>query len=164
MKVIGILLIIIGIVSGLLGVRSYMRDGAYAKASVVVKSSVKWAEVKPNPWKSTVSIKLMLSYIRDGVPDSLEHNYSQFYSKDEPLPTIEKLKAAPPYVRYVPEEKKSEKIPNWVLVSNNGEFEGLYGRSLFVQMFTFILLGIMVRMFFRKKQVVQKPLYVEVKS
>ena len=80
MKLIAIIFIILGIISCLLGVRSYLRDDAYAKASVVVKSSVKWAEVKPNPWKSTVSIKLMLSYMRDGVPDSVEHNYSLFYS------------------------------------------------------------------------------------
>ncbi|WP_332021537.1 hypothetical protein, partial [Kaistella sp.] len=69
MRIISVILISLGILFGYFGVRSYLRDDAYAKASVVVKSSVKWAEVIPNPWKSTVSIKLMLSYMRDGVPD-----------------------------------------------------------------------------------------------
>ncbi len=142
MRVIGILFIILGIISGLLGMRSYLRDDAYAKASVVVKSSVKWAEVKPNPWKSTVNIKLMLSYMRDGVPDSLEHNYSQFYSKDEPLPTVEKLKAATPHIRYVPKGKQTKNIPDWVMVSSMQQHDGVYGRSGFNWMFKFLILGI----------------------
>lgn len=142
MKVIGIVFILLGIISGLLGVRSYLRDDSYAKESVVVKSSVKWAEVKPNPWKSTVSITLMLSYIRDGVPDSLEHNLSTFYSKDEPLPTVEKLKEATPYVRYVPKEKRSKNIPDWVMVSNGNKHDGAYGQSAFGWMFKFLILGI----------------------
>ncbi|NTS43818.1 MAG: hypothetical protein EOO13_10685 [Chitinophagaceae bacterium] len=142
MKIFGILFILLGIISGLLGVRSYMRDDAYAKASVVVKSSVKWAEVKPNPWKSTVSVKLMLSYMRDGVPDSLEHNFSKFYSKDEPLPTVEKLKEATPWVRYVPKEKRSKNIPDWVMVGSKEQHDGVYGQTGFGWMFKFLILGI----------------------
>ena len=152
MKVIGILLILLGIISGLLGVRSYLRDDAYAKASVVVKSSVKWAEVKPNPWKSTVSIKLMLSYMRDGVPDSLEHNYSQFYSKDEPLPTVEKLKEATPWVRYVPKEKRSKNIPDWVMVSNKSKHHGVYGQTGFSWMLNFLIPGIFLIIYSRVRR------------
>ncbi len=152
MRVIGTALIIIGFVSGLLGVRSYMRDDAYAKASVVVKSSVKWAEVKPNPLKSTVSIKLMLSYKRDGVPDSLEHNYSQFYSKDEPLPNVIKLKAATPHIRYVPKEKRSKNIPDWVMVSNENKHDGAYGQSAFGWMFNFMIPGIFLIIYSRVRR------------
>lgn len=152
MRIIGILLILIGIISGVLGLRSYMRDDAYAKASVVVKSSVKWAEVKPNPWKSTVRVKLMLSYMRDGVPDSLEHNYSQFYSKDEPLPTVEKLKAATPPVRYVPKEKRSKNIPDWVMVGSKDKHDGAYGQSAFGWMFKFLIVGIFLIFYSRVRR------------
>lgn len=152
MRAISILLIAIGLISGLLGVRSYLRDDAYAKASVVVKSSVRWAEVKPNPWKSTVSIKLMLSYMRDGVPDSLEHNFSKFYSKDEPLPTVEKLKEATPWVRYVPKEKRSKNIPDWVMVGGKEQHDGVYGRTGFGWMFKFLILGIILIIYSRVRR------------
>lgn len=152
MKAIGILFIIFGILSGLLGVRSYLRDDAYAKASVVVNSSVKWAEVKPNPWKSTVSIKLMLIYMRDGVADSLEHNYSQFYSKDNPLPTIEKLKAATPPIRYLPKAKRSKNIPDWVMVSSKDKHDGVYGQTGFSWMLNFLIPGIFLIIYSRVRR------------
>ena len=152
MKAIGILFIIFSILSGLFGVRSYLRDDAYAKASVVVQSSVKWAEIKPNPWKSTVSIKLMLIYMRDGVADSLEHNYSQFYSKDNPLPTIEKLKAATPHIRYVPKEKRSKNIPDWVMVSNKDKHDGVYGQTGFSWMLNFLIPGIFLIIYSRVRR------------
>lgn len=150
MRILGILLILPGIISGLLGVRSYLRDTAYARESIVVPSSVKWAEVKPNPWKSTVSIKLMLSYMRDGIPDSLEHNYSQFYSNDEPLPTVEKLKAATPHIRYVPKEKRTKNIPDWVMVSSKEQHDGVYGRSSFSWMINFFISGIFLIIYSKK--------------
>lgn len=153
MRIISIILIITGIIFGLFGVRSYWRDDAYAKASIIVKASVISAEVKPMSGKAVASIRLVLSYKRDGGLDSLEHHYSEAYSSQNPLPTVEKLKAASPCVRYVPKDKRSKMSPNWVLVSDNGEFEGWYGRSSFMQMFTFILLGIMVRMFGKKRQI-----------
>ncbi len=157
MKAIGILFIIFSILSGLLGVRSYLRDDAYAKASVVVNSSVKWAEVKPNPWKSTVSIKLMLIYMRDGVADSLEHNYSQFYSKDNPLPTIEKLKAATPPIRYLPKEKRSKNIPDWVMVSNKDKHDGAYGQTGFSWMLKFLIPGIFLIIYSRVRKKNRQP-------
>jgi hypothetical protein len=151
MRIISIILIIIGIIFGLLGVRSYLRDKSYEEASIAVKASVISAEVKPMSGKAVASIHIYLSYMRDGVADSIKYNFSEVYSDKDPLPTEEELKAAPPYVRYVPEEKRSKTIPNWVMVSSNGEFDGLYGRSLFGQMFTFILLGLMVSIFGRKR-------------
>ncbi len=143
MRIIGIILIIIGIISGLFGVRSYLRDDAYAKASVVVESTVKWAKVEPNSsGKTNASISLMLLYMRDGVPDSLEETYPQFFSKEEPLPTVEELKARKPYIRYVPKEKRSKNIPDWVMVSNKDKHHGVYGQTGFSWMFTFLIPGI----------------------
>lgn len=161
MKAIGILLIIFGIFCGLLGVRSYLRDDAYAKESVVVKSTVKWAEVKPNPWKSTVSIKLMLNYMRDGVLDSLEHNYSQFYSNDEPLPNVEKLKTATPHVRYLPKEKRSKNIPDWVMVSSKDKHDGAYGRTGFDWMLNFLIPGIFLIIYSRVRKKNRAPFSIQ---
>ena len=164
MRIIGTILIIFGILAGLLGVRSYLRDDAYAKKSVVVQSSVKWAEVKHNPWKSTVSIKLMLSYMRDGVPDSLEHNYSQFYSNNEPLPTVEKLKTVTPSIRYVPKEKRSRNTPDWTMVSNKDKHDGVYGRSGFSWMFTFLIPGIMLIFYKRARKKQRQPSRLQKKT
>ncbi|MCC7525599.1 MAG: hypothetical protein IT250_12305 [Chitinophagaceae bacterium] len=151
MKTLGVVLIIIGIICGLLGLRSYLRDDAYVKASTIAKASVVSAEVKPMSGKAVASIHLVLYYIRDGFADSIEHNLAREYTDKSPLPTVEELKATAYYVRYVPKEKRSKNVPNWVMVSNSGEYDGLYGGALFGQMFTFILLGFMVRMFGRKK-------------
>lgn len=153
LRTIGIIIIIAGIIFGISGVKSYLRDDAYAKASVVSTASVKSAEIKPMSGKAVGSIRLILTYVRDGVADSTELNFAEAYSDNNPLPTEVELKAVSYYVRYVPKEKRSENIPNWVMVNRTGEFEGFYGRSSFGQMFTLILLGFMVRMFGRKKSV-----------
>lgn len=146
-----------GIISGLLGVRSYMRDDAYAKVSVVVKSSVKWAEVKPNSsGKPVASVRIMLIYMQDGVPDSLEENYSQFYSKNEPLPDVEELKARTPYIRYVPKEKRNKNIPDWVMVSNKDKHHGVYGRTGYRWMFTFLIPGSFLIIYSRQKKRIEK--------
>lgn len=152
MKAISIILISIGILSGLFGVRTYLRDDAYAKGSVVVKASVKSAEVKPNPWKNVGSIRLLLTYMRDGVVDSLAHNYSEVYSNNDPLPTIAELKAASPHVRYVPNKNRSEKIPDWVTVSNTEEYDGSYGWPAFNRMIIFIVMGLLVRLLAGRRQ------------
>lgn len=147
MRIIGTTLIIIGFIFGLLGIRSYWRDDTYEKASTVVKASVKSVEIKPMSGKAVGSIRMVLNYMRDGIADSIEHNFSAAYSNKDPLPTVKQLHTTPFYVRYVPKGKRSETIPNWVIVSNNGEFDGSYGLSSFGQMLTFILMGFMVRMF-----------------
>ncbi len=153
MKIISVVLISIGILSGLLGTKSFWRDQAYEKASIPVKGSVEWLEFKPMSGKAVASIAIMLSYIRDGIVDSTEHQFSILYTTSDPLPTEEELKAAPYYVRYVPKEKRNETtFPNRVMVSNGLAYEGFYNHALFGQMFTFILLGLMIRLFGRKKQ------------
>lgn len=152
MRIIGNILILIGIFFGLFGVRSYLRDKSYGEASTVVKASVKSVEVKPKSGKGMVGIEMVLTYMRDGATDSIEHNFSEAYSNKDPLPTEEEIMKSSIYVRYVPKEKRSEKIPDWLMVNSNGEFEGSYGLSSFGQMFSFILLGLMVRMFGKKRQ------------
>jgi hypothetical protein len=152
MKVIGILLIIFGIISGLLGVRSYLRDDAYAKASTTVKASVKSAEVKPMSGKAVGSVRLVLTFLRDGVEDTLEHSYSEAFSFNDPLPTIEELNAASLYIRYVPKEKRSKNIPDWVMVSNKDKHDGVYGRSGFTWMINFFLLGIILIIYSRVRK------------
>lgn len=152
MKLIGTTLIFIGIIFGVFGARSYWHSYLYNQASTTVKATVKSAEIKPMSGKAVGSIRIVLSYKRDGLTDSLEYNFSEAYSNKEPLPSEEELKSATYYVRYVPKEKTNKNIPDWVMVSKKGEFEEFYGISTFTQMFTFILLGIMVRMFARKNQ------------
>lgn len=141
-----------GILSGLLGVRSYLRDEAYAKASVVVKASVTSAEVKPMSGKAVGSIRLMLSYMRDGAMENLEHNFSKAYSNSDPLPTVRELKAATLYIRYVPKEKRSKDIPDWVMVSNKDKHYGSYGESAFGWMIKFLILGIFLIVYSRVRK------------
>jgi hypothetical protein len=156
MKILSKILIAIGVIFGIVGVRSYLRDDAYAQESVVEKASILSAEVTPNPWKNVDGVRLVLTYNRDGVADTLTHTYSEVYSKNDLRITEEKLQAIPFFVRYVPKENRSEKIPDWVIVDSTGEFEGFYGQTSFGQMFTFFLIGIMVRMFGRKKSTLVK--------
>lgn len=157
MRIIGIILIFFGILSGLLGVRSYLRDSAYAKASTTVKASVKSAEVKPMSGKGVASIRLVLVYVRDGIIDSLEHNYSQFYSKDNPLPTVDKLKTATPHVRYVPKAKRSKNIPDWVMVSSKDKHDGAYGQTGFSWMLNFLIPGIFLIIYSRVRRKSREP-------
>lgn len=152
MKVIGILLILLGIISGLLGVRSYLRDSAYAKASTTVKASVKSAEVKPMSGKGVASIRMVLAFLRDGVEDTLENSYAKAYSINDPLPTPEELHTASLYVRYVPKEKRSKNIPDWVMVSNKDKHDGVYGRTGFEWMFKFLILGFFLIIYSRVRK------------
>lgn len=157
MRIIGTILIIFGILCGLLGVRSYLRDSAYAEASTTVKASVKLAEVKPMSGKGVASIRLVLAFLRDGVEDTLEHNYSKAYSINDPLPTPEELITASLYVRYVPKEKRSKNIPDWVMVSNKDKHDGVYGETGFGWMFQFLIPGIMLIIYSRVRKKNKQP-------
>ena len=158
MRIIGTILIIFGILSGLLGVRSYLRDSAYAKASTTVKASVKSAEVKPMSGKGVASIRMVLAFLRDGVEDTLENSYAQAYSiNDDPLPTPEELNTASLYVRYVPKEKRSKNIPDWVMVSSKDKHDGVYGRTGFSWMLKFLILGIFLIIYSRVRRKSREP-------
>ena len=147
MRIVGNILILIGIVFGVLGVRSYLRDDRYAKSSVVAKASVISVQIEPNRWKNVDHVRLVLGYVRDGVKDSIENNFSDVYSDSRNRLTEERLRSATYYVRYVPKENRGQKIPDWVIVNQTGEFEVSYGRSSFGHMATLILLGFLMRMF-----------------
>jgi hypothetical protein len=150
-KKLSILLIITGIISGLFGTRSYWRDYTYKKASIAVKASVKSVEIKPFSGKAVAGIYYTLNYLRDGITDSTKYNTTEEYSFKNPLPTPEDLQATLFYVRYVPQNKRAEtSFPNRLIINKNGEYNGFYNRALFGQMFTFILLGYMLRKWARK--------------
>ncbi|HCF62836.1 MAG TPA: hypothetical protein DEU93_00600 [Chitinophagaceae bacterium] len=151
MKAISIILIVVGIIFGFLSLRSFWSDHAYEKASTTVKASVKSVDIKPMSGKAVASIRRVLYYIRDGVADSTEQNYSKLYTNNNPLPSEEELKSTSLYVRYVPKNRRSETVfPDRVLVSSDEEYEGYYNRAMFGQMFAFILLGLMIRLWRRK--------------
>ncbi len=151
MKAISIISIFVGVIFGSLGIRSYLRDNAYKKASITVKASVKSVDIKPMSGKAVASIRRVLYYIRDGVADSTEQNYSELYTNNNPLPSEEELKSKSLYVRYVPKNRRSETaFPDRVLVSSDEEYEGYYNRAMFGQMFAVLLLGLMIRLWRRK--------------
>lgn len=146
MRIIGVILILLGIIFGLLGVRSYLRDTAYGKASIAVKASVKSVEIKPMSGKAVASIRREIYYMRDGVADSTEQSFAEAFTQNDPLPTPAELQAAELYVRYVPKSRRTETaFPDRVMVSSNEEYGGYYNSALFGQMFTFVLLGLMIR-------------------
>lgn len=146
MKIIGIILIILGVIFGLFGIRSYWHDCTYKKASIAVKACVKSVEIKPFSGKAVAGIYYTLNYMHDGIIDSTKYNTTEEYSFKNPLPTKEKLQAASFYVRYVPQNRRTKtSFPNRVTVNNNGKYEGFYNRALFGQMFVLILLGYMVK-------------------
>ncbi|MEE1884211.1 hypothetical protein [Pedobacter flavus] len=152
MRIIGVIFIILGILAGLLGVQSYLRDDAYAKASTTVKAFVKSAEVKPMSGKAVGSIRLVLAFLRDGVEDTLEYSYSEAFSINDPLSTVEELKSRTPYVRYVPKEKRSKNMPDWVMVSNKDKHDGAYGQTGFSWMLKFLIVGIFLIFYSRVRR------------
>lgn len=152
MRIISTVLIVIGILFGLFGVRSYWRDHRYEKASIVTKSTI--SSVRIEPVRNGLSnILYTLTYIRDGATDTTVHKITEAYTDKNPLPAIAQLQASTLYVQYVPKDKRGETAyPYRVMVSSDGLYPGTYGRGLFGQMFTFILLGFIVRLFARNTQ------------
>lgn len=152
MRVISNFFFIVGIVFGLLGIRKYWREHLYVKASIVEKAKVLSAYVKPNPFKAISSIRMELTFMREGRFDTIEYNFSETYSINNPLPTETAYKAKTYYVRFVPRKNRREWIPNWLIVGNEQKFDGHYGRTQFGIMFTLFLLGLMIRKFGRMRR------------
>lgn len=145
MKIIGIILIILGVIFGLFGIRSYWHDCTYKKASIAVKASVKSVEIKPFSGKAVAGIYYTLNYMHDGITDSIKHHTTEEYSFKKPLPTKEQLQATSFYVRYVPKNKRTKtSFPNRVVVSRHAEYEGFYNSAL-GHMLVLILLGYVVK-------------------
>jgi len=118
MRVISNFFFIVGIVFGLLGIRKYWREHLYVKASIVEKAKVLSAYVKPNPFKAIGSIRMELTFMREGRFDTVEYDFSE---------TAYKAKTY--YVRFVPRKNRREWIPNWLIVGNEQKFDGHYGRT-----------------------------------
>lgn len=152
MRIISTVLIVIGILFGLFGVRSYWCDHRYEKASIVTKSTI--ASVRIEPVRDGLSnILYTLTYRRDGTTDTTEYKITEAYTNKNPLPAIEQLQAATLYVQYVPKDKRGETAyPYRVMISSDGLYPGTFGRGFFGQMFIFILMGFMVRLFGRNTQ------------
>ncbi len=76
------------------------------------------AYVKPNPFKAFGSIRMELTFMREGRFDTIEYDFSE---------TAYKAKTY--YVRFVPRKNRREWIPNWLIVGNEQKFDGHYGRT-----------------------------------
>lgn len=124
-----------------MGIRKYWREHLYVKASIVEKAKVLSAYVKPNPFKAIGSIRMELTFMREGRFDTIEYDFSE---------TAYKAKTY--YVRFVPRKNRREWIPNWLIVGNEQKFDGHYGRTQFGIMFTLFLLGLMIRKFGRMRR------------
>lgn len=150
MRKIGVILIIIGFLFGILGVVSFWRDNSFKKASTASKAIVDSVDIKPIR-DGLSNIFYYLVYMRDGSMDTREHQITTEYTIKNPIPSVEELKSTIFYVHYVPSANKERTyFPERVYVNNSPEYEGLYKEALFGQMLTLILLGIMVRLFFRR--------------
>lgn len=139
-------------VFGLFGVWSFWRDFRYEKARTVTQAKI--ASVKIEPIRSGLSnILYTLTYLRDGVADTIEHKITEQFTTKNPLPPIAQLQSQTFYIHYVPEERKNEaSFPNRVMVLESKTYPGFYNRASFGQMVTFTLMGFMARLFYLKKQ------------
>lgn len=155
MRTVGTVLIVIGILFGLFAGWSFWRDHRFKQARTVTKGTI--ASVKIEPIRSGLSnILYTITYLRDGITDTTEHKITQQYSIKDPLPTIVQLQSANFYVHYVPRDRRSKtSFPKRSMVLDSETYPGFYNRASLGQMFTFILMGFMVRGFFPKKQRLQ---------
>ena len=150
MRLVSTVLLIVSGIFGLLGARSYWRDQGYKNASVAVRGTVRSVEIQKIR-DGLSNIIYSLAYLRDGITDSTQHKITTAYTNADPLPTLKELQAASFYVRYVPKPRQRETAyPERVMVHSNSTYPGYFNRSLFGQMFTFAIIGFMVRLFGRK--------------
>lgn len=155
MRKVGTVLILIGIFFGLFGVWTFRREYGYERARVVTKGNV--SSVRTEPVRSGLTnILFTLTYLRDGEADSVEHKITEEWTDKNPLPTTAQLQSQTFYIHYVPKEKRSKTVyPKRVMVLDSEDYPSFYYPTAFGQMFTFILLGFIVRWFFPKKRVQQ---------
>ncbi|MDD3005318.1 hypothetical protein [Flavobacterium sp.] len=152
MKNTGKILIIIGIIFGLLSIRSVWREHKYQQVVTTAKANVLSVETKPFSGKAVASIQYKLVYQHDDVLDTISYATTEEYSIKEPLPSLEELKAVDFYVHYVPKSKQSETaFPESVSVSNMPQYESFNRFQGFGSMLVFILLGCMILYFSKNK-------------
>lgn len=160
------LLLILGVIFGLLGLRSFWRDYTYRKASVVVKAKIFSAEIKDirtngNYYlKPTHHITHHFAFLKDGIMDTLTdkvnfllYTEGRYFDNPNPIPTVEQLMKQDRYVRYVPKSKRNETaFPDRIDINNNGEYTAQHSVSFFYNMlFCFVAGGILSR-FFRSQK------------
>lgn len=159
------LLVVLGVIFGLLGIRSIWRDYAYRKASIIAKAEVLSVEIKDIRSKHgnyyirpTHHISQQLTFLRDGKPDTLTleseflmYTEGKITKNPNPVPTAEQLMKQEKHVRFVPESKKNETaFPERIDINDNGEYEAKYRLSFFFNMLFCFLAGGMIRLLLRK--------------
>lgn len=149
MKKAGKILIILGVVFGLLGIRSLWREYKFQQIVTTAKANVLSLETKPFSGKALSSIQYKLVYQHDDVLDTISYATTEEYSIKEPLPSLEELKAVDFYVHYVPKSKQSETaFPDRIYINNYSIYKAEYRLSFFVNM----LFCFVVALFFRTKK------------
>ncbi|MGV6945257.1 hypothetical protein [Sphingobacterium kyonggiense] len=164
MKYAGKVLIILGVVYGLFGIRSFLREYSYQKGSIVVKATILSVEIKDNRTngnyylKPTHHITHHLRFLRDGNMDTLSEKsnfllYPEGKTINNPnkIPSVGQLMKQEKYVRYVPKSKKKEtSFPDRIDINNNGEYESFNSFQYFFSMASMMLLGLLIRYFSKK--------------
>lgn len=145
MKKLGILLYVLGTISFLLGLRTFLREYSYLKASEVVAAEV--YSVETEPVKSTVTrVNYRLTYPRENKIDTVFFSTPINHTDADPLPGIEQLKVEKKYVRYVPTHKHQDTVYfDHVYANDTGEYEGTFGLSSFVRMAVLLFIGYWMR-------------------
>jgi hypothetical protein len=145
MKIVSNILIGLGVVFGIFAVRAIWRNYSYQKASVVVKAqlvSVELENIKP----TVAKIFYTLTFVRDGYTDTIINSDMKVHYKDDPLPSIEKLKMEPQYIRYVPASNLEQtSFPNRIIVNKDGEYDGVFRYSNFLTAFVCGFIGYILK-------------------
>lgn len=153
MRIVSTILIIIGILFGLFGVWSFWREYGFERARVVSKGTISSLRTEPVR-NGLTNILYTITYLRDGATDTIKHKVTEQWTDSNPLPTTAQLQSQTFYIHYVPKENRSETVhPKRVMVLDSKDYPSFYYRTAFGQMFTLILMGFMVRLFFPKKRI-----------
>lgn len=138
-------LLILALIFVLFGGRSYWREYKHRRASVSIKVDVSSVIIKPIR-NGLSTVYYTLTFIRDGVKDTLEHKITHVYTVENPLPSKEDLQSAQFFVHYIPESKKSKTpFPNRIFINNTAEYDLVYGKSCFLISFFLILVSYLIK-------------------
>ncbi|MCC6845359.1 MAG: hypothetical protein LC116_06175 [Bacteroidetes bacterium] len=136
-----------------LGIRSNWREYNYRKNSTAVKADILSIDIKPMSGKAVISINYVIAYRRDNSVDTLSYSTTQEHFTNNPLPSVEKLKANAVYVHYVPINKRNETIDKERIFINSGyELESSFHTGWFTATACILVFGYLLRpsMFGRK--------------
>jgi ribosomal protein S8E len=129
---IGKLLIGLSVSCGILGVLSNWREYNYRKATIVAKASIVSVDIKPKSGKAMASVDYVIIYEKDNAVDTLTYTTTEEFSADNPLPSVEELKAHDVYVHYVPINRQSDtSFRDRLHVSGSQEIEASFSSKWF---------------------------------